>query len=265
MRHVSPSFATRWPCALVTGASSGIGRAFALGLAGRGCHVVAVARREERLEALAAEAPDGTVEPLVADLLSTVGLEAVEARLADRSRPVDLLVNNAGIGGSGPFVRQDVDHHERIVRLNVLAPVRLAAAALPRMVERGRGGIINVSSIAGVQPVPYLATYASSKAFVATLSQSLHEEVRHLGVTVVALLPGEVRTEFHEANALDRGSVPEAAWLSPEEVAKAGLEALASGRAVSVPGLGYRVLVTISRLAPWGLNRKVAAAVGRHL
>ena len=259
------SFASRWPCALVTGASSGIGRAFALELARRGCQVVAVARRQERLEALAAEAPGDAVEVLVADLLTPEGLGVVEDRLSDRSRPVDLLVNNAGIGGSGPFVRQDVDHHERVVQLNVLAPVRLTGAALPRMVERGRGGIVNVSSIAGVQAVPYLATYASSKAFLATFSQSLHEEVRHLGVTVVALLPGEVRTEFHDSNALDRSSVPEAAWLSPEEVAEAGLDALAARRAIAVPGVGYKALVSVSRLAPWWLNRKVAAAIGRHL
>jgi short-subunit dehydrogenase len=262
---VATSFASRWPCALVTGASSGIGRAFATELVRKGSRVVAVARRKERLEALAAEAPPDSVEVLVADLSAAEGLEMVEARLSDRSRPVDLLVNNAGIGGSGPFVRLDVDRHDLIVRLNVLAPVRLTSAALPRMVERGRGGVINVSSIAGVQPVPYLATYAASKAFVSTFSQSLHEEVRHLGVTVVALLPGEVRTEFHDSNALDRSSVPEAAWLSAEEVAEAGLDALAARRAVSVPGLGYKALVSVSRLAPWWLNRKVAAAIGRHL
>lgn len=262
------SFASRWPVALVTGASSGIGRSFALALAARGCDLVVVARRADRLEELAAEvrASSGrTAEVIVADLTDRASLGAVELRLADNERPVDLLVNNAGVGGSGPFTAQPADHEEGEILLNVLAPVRLTSAALPGMIERGRGGIINVSSIAGVQAVPFLATYAATKAYLTSFSQALHEEVRKKGVTVVALLPGMTRTEFHATAGLDRSAVPGPAWLSAAEVAESGLRALERGRAIAVPRAGYRVFVGLSRATPWALNRRIAGLVGRQL
>ncbi|MGH9188966.1 MAG: SDR family NAD(P)-dependent oxidoreductase [Acidimicrobiales bacterium] len=261
---MTAAFSSRWPTALVTGASSGIGRAFALALAAKGCEVVVVARRRDRLESLASE-HGSKIEVLVADLTDPEGVAAVEQRLGDRQRPVELLVNNAGFGGSGPFASQPVDREEREVRLNVLAPVRLTSAALPGMIERNRGGIVNVSSIAGVQAVPYLATYAATKAYLTSFSQSLHEEVRGQGISVVALLPGMTRTEFHQTAGLDRSRVPGPAWLSAEEVAEAGLRALERGQAVCIPRVGYRVLAAISRMAPWTLNRKVSALVGRQL
>jgi short-subunit dehydrogenase len=259
---MASSFATRWPAALVTGASSGIGRAFAVALAGRGCQVVAVARRKDRLEELA-EATGA--EALVADLTDPVDLASVEDRLSNRSRPIDLLVNNAGFGGSGPFVRQPLDHEDREVRLNVLAPVHLTSAALPGMVERGRGGIVNVSSMAGVQALPFLATYSATKAYLTSFSQSLHEEVRPYGVNVLAVLPGMTRTEFHQTAGLDRSMVPRPAWLTAEEVVEAALSDLERGRAVCIPRAGYRVLATVSRMAPRVLNRKVSAVIGRRL
>ncbi len=262
------AFSSRWPTALVTGASSGIGRSFAIALARRGCDVVVVARRTDRLEELASEirASSGrAVEVMVADLTDAGALRSVEARLADRDRPVDLLVNNAGFGGSGPFTDQPVDHEEAEIRLNVLAPVRLSAAALPGMIERRRGGIVNVSSIAGVQAVPFLATYAATKAYLNSFSQALHEEVRRDGVTVVALLPGMTRTEFHAVAGLDRSMVPGPAWLSSDEVAEAGLRALEKGRALAVPRLGYRFFAGLSRATPLAVNRRIAALVGRQL
>ncbi|MGH3850439.1 MAG: SDR family NAD(P)-dependent oxidoreductase [Pseudonocardiaceae bacterium] len=262
------NLSARWPVALITGASSGIGRAFAVALATRGCDLVVVARRADRLQELAAEitaSSKRSVEVMVADLTNRSERATVEARLADSGRPVDLLINNAGVGGSGPFNDQTADHEEGEILLNVVAPARLTSAVLPGMIERRRGGIINVSSIAGVQAVPYLATYAATKAYLTSFSQALHEEVRSQGVTVVALLPGMTHTEFHAAAGLDRSNVPGPAWLSAEEVVESGLRALERGRAIAVPRVGYQVFVGLSRVTPWVVNRRLAAIVGRKL
>lgn len=255
----------RWSTALVTGASSGIGRAVAAQLAADGSNLVVVARRRDRLEALAGEltaAHGVTVEVLAADVTYPEQLARVEERLrAPDGPPVDLLVNNAGLGAQGAFAEIPIDWQEGQIRLNVLAPVRLTHAALQGMLERGRGGILNVSSIAGRQPIPRVATYSSTKAYLSTFSHALHEEVRHQGVTVTALLPGFTRTEFHDAAGMSRSVVPGPAWMSAEAVARAGLRAVARGRAQCVPGLGYRVLNGISAITPWALSRRVLAAV----
>jgi len=254
----------RWPVALVTGASSGIGRAVAVRLAAEGSDLVVVARRKDRLEALAEELREKhgvKVEVLVADVTVAEQLDAVEDRLRAGEPPVDLLVNNAGAGGQGPFAEADVDSHETLVRLNVLAPVRLTHAALERMLPRGGGGILNVSSIAGLQPLPNVATYAATKAYLSSFSHALHEEVRHRGVSVTALLPGFTRTEFHEVGGINRTVIPRMAWMTPDAVARGGLRAVARGRAQCVPGLGYRVLTAISGVTPWSLSRRVLGAV----
>ncbi len=254
----------RWPVALVTGASSGIGRAIAVQLAAAGSDLVVVARRRDRLEELAEELRAGhgvDVEVLVADVTVPEQLATVEERLRSGEPPVDLLVNNAGAGGQGPFIEREVDHHDNLVRLNVLAPVRLSHVALERMLQRGHGGILNVSSIAGLQPLPNVATYAATKAYLSSFSHALHEEVRHRGVTVTALLPGFTRTEFHEAGGINRTVVPGLAWMTSEAVARGGLRAVGRGRAQCVPGLGYRVLTVISGLTPWSVSRRVLGAV----
>jgi short-subunit dehydrogenase len=129
------------------------------------------------------------------------------------------------------------------------------------MLARGTGGILNVSSIAGRQPMPHVATYAATKAYLSSFSHALHEEVRRQGVTVTALLPGFTRTEFHDAAGMSRSAVPGLAWMSAEVVARAGLEAVARGRAQCVPGLGYRVMNGISAVTPWALSRRVLRAV----
>jgi short-subunit dehydrogenase len=254
----------RWPVALVTGASSGIGRAIAVQLAGDGSHVVVVARRRDRLEALAEElrAAHGVrVDVLVADVTDPAQLATVEARLRQGNPAVDLLVNNAGLGAQGAFADLPIDFQEGQIRLNVVAPVRLTHAALEGMLTRGRGGILNVSSIAGLQPLPHVATYAATKAYLSSFSHSLHEEVRHQGVTVTALLPGFTRTEFHQAAGMNRSIVPGWGWMSAEVVARAGLRAVSRGRAQCVPGFGYRILAAISRLTPWLLSRRALGAV----
>ncbi len=266
--------------ALITGASSGIGSEFARQLVARGADLVVVARRARRLEELAAdlrEAHAVEVEVLPADLTEHVGLRTVEDRLTDAARPVDILVNNAGFGTHGPFHELDPDREEAAIRLLVLAVSRLTHAALPGMLERGRGDIINVSSMAGFQPLPYNATYAAAKAFVTSFSQSLHEEVsgyrprlpasgrpaRGGGVHVLALCPGYVRTEFHDVAGIDRGVVPSAAWLQAPDVVSAALAALERGDALCVPGLGYKLLAASTHLAPRSVVRKVTGLVVR--
>ena len=251
----------RWGVALVTGASSGIGRAIAVQLAADGSDLIVVARRRDRLEELAAELRDAhgvSVEVLVADMSDPGQLVAVEDRLR---AGVDLLVNNAGVGGQGAFAEIPLDRQDRQIRLNVLAPVRLTHAALESMLPRGTGGILNVSSIAGLQPMPYVATYSATKAYLSTFTHALHEEVRGRGVAVTNLLPGFTTTEFHGAAGINRSVVPRLAWMKADNVARAGLRAVAEGRAQCVPGLGYRILSGISAVTPWTLSRRVLGAV----
>jgi len=258
----------KWPTALVTGASSGIGRAFAVELAAAGTKLVLVARRRDRLEALAAEVEKAGApapEILVADLADDDQRATVEARLADANRPVHLLVNNAGFGTRGFFAELPVETEDTEIRLNALAPVRLARAALPGMLERGRGGILNVSSIAGLQPLPHWATYAATKAFVTSFSESLHQEVRSGGVSVMALMPGFTHTEFHDRASMNRSSIPGAMWMSAEEVVRAGLQALDRNRAAHIPGFRNRVVAVLARLTPWAVSRRVVHVADRHI
>ncbi|WP_433611879.1 SDR family NAD(P)-dependent oxidoreductase [Dactylosporangium sp. CA-139114] len=249
------------PTALVTGASAGLGAAFARELAARGHALVLVARRGERLEALAAELP-GPVEVLVADLATTEGADAVAARLSDPGRPVDLLVNNAGRSLNRSFLRSTPELEEELLRLNVHAVMRLTLAALPGMVERGRGGIVNVSSASGFAALMPGSTYPASKAWVTSFSESQALLVRGTGVRVMALCPGYVRTEFHEAAGIDMSRAPSWIWLDAERVVRAALADLRRGRAVSVPGRRYKVAVAFMRYAPRGFLRR-AAVLGR--
>jgi short-subunit dehydrogenase len=256
-----------WSTALVTGASSGIGEQFARTLATSGTDLVVVARRQERLRELAGQLESAhgvTVEVLPADLTDAAQRAAVEVRLADRDRPVDLLVNNAGLGTYGPFIDQDVDREDAEIQLNVVAVTRLAHAALPAMVARGHGGVVNVASVAGFQPLAYNAVYSATKAYVLRLSEALHEELRGTGVHVTALCPGFVRTEFQDTADVERG-VPRPVWLDPADVVTAGLDAVDRDQAVAVPGLGYKLLTTASRIGPRSVVRRIGGAVARRL
>jgi short-subunit dehydrogenase len=247
----------RWTRALVTGASSGIGEAFARQLVAEGTEVVAVARREERLRLL-----PGDVEVLVADLSTDAGIASVEVRLARGD--IDLLVNNAAFGTSGSLRDIDPDRVEREVVLDVVALTRLTRAVLPALVERGRGGILNVGSIVGFYPVPHLATYSASKAYVRSFSEALAAETAASGVHVSVLCPGLTRTEFQQTSGgSDLRSMPAFVWQSAETVARIGLDGVAAGRTLVIAGRFNRALVLANALLPGRAVRRIAALVQR--
>jgi short-subunit dehydrogenase len=253
--------------ALVTGATAGIGRSFASSLAARGNDVVLVARDGVRLEALAAElSREHGVDAvaLVADLVDPAGIAVVEARLRDHTAPIDLLVNNAGMGTYGMFAELPVETEEYEIRLNVLAVVRLTHAALAGMRARGHGAVVNVSSLAGYQPDPSSATYGATKAFLNSFTQAVHEELRGSGVHVMLVCPGYTHTEFHARAGLGPTRVPELMWQSSDEVVDAALRDLAHLRAVSIPGALNKTLGALSSVAPAGISRRVAGIVTRR-
>jgi len=227
---------------LITGATAGIGAAFARALAAEGHDLVLVARDAARLakhgEELAG-AHGVTAIPLPADLTTPEGRAAVEERLADPTDPVELLVNNAGIGLNRSFLQASAEDLDRLLALNVTAVLRLTRAALPGMVERGRGDVINVSSIASFLVMPG-STYSASKAWVTNFSQSVGLAVRRRGVRVMALCAGYTRTEFHQRAGINAGKIPKWLWLSADDLVRDGLRDLRRGRLVSVPDWRYK-------------------------
>jgi len=249
--------------ALVTGASSGIGEAMVELLAAQNIPTVVVARRRDRLAELAARHSCVTV--LVADLVAPDDLRAVVARVADDANPIDLVVNNAGFGTSGNFFELDADRLDREVQLNVAALTRISRAALGAMVPRGRGYLLNVSSVASFQSAPKLAVYAATKAYVTSFSESLHEEVRGSGVHVTALCPGLTRTEFQSVSSTERyaSRYPGFAWLEAEDVARAGLVDVAKGKTLSIPGGMYKGLVATAGFLPRSFVRRASGIVQR--
>lgn len=233
------------PRALITGASSGIGAAFAERLAHDNYDLIIVARRREKLEALAEQIRQkyaATVEVLVVDLTQPVQLQALEKRLAD-DPALDLLVNNAGYGGYMPFVNLTPDQAEEQIRLQVVAVTRLTHAALGGMVTRGRGGIINVSSRLAFSaslsspPLPKRATYAATKAYINTFTQILQNELEGTGVQMQALCPGLVHTEFHQRMGADPTRFPAAIVMKAEDVVAASLTGLRKGEVICIPAL----------------------------
>jgi short-subunit dehydrogenase len=250
--------------ALVTGASAGIGRAFAVGLAARGNDLVLVARDGARLEELAAElsaAHGVAADVLAADLLAADGLAVVEARLADVDHPVDLLVNNAGFGTYGRFAELELEREVAEVELNVVALLRLTHAALGAMERRRHGAILNVASLAAYQPNPISATYGATKAFVHSFTHAVHEEARGTGVHVMLVCPGYTHTEFHDRAGLGPTEVPEFVWQSADTVVAAALRDLDRGRSVSIPGVLNQTAAAFSSVSPAGITRRVAGLV----
>jgi hypothetical protein len=254
------------PQALVTGASTGIGAAFAARLAHDGHDVIIVARSRPRLEALADrlhKAHGVTVKVVAADLTDADALRRVERVVHDSE--LDLLVNNAGFGTAGPFAHLGVAKEEEEIRLNVLALMRLTHAALSGMIKRRRGAIINVSSLSAFQPMAFNATYAATKAFVNSFTESLHEELRGTGVRVQALCPGFTRTEFQERAGINASDVPGFAWMSPATVADASLHALRRGNVICVPGLANRALASVVGVLPRRVTRRVSGILGKRI
>lgn len=249
------------PRALVTGASSGFGAVFARALRTRGYHVILVARREDRLVSLQKDlggAEGATI--LVQDLAAPGGAARVVSEVQARGVDVDLLVNNAGVGLTTPFLEQPVERLQGMIDLNVRAVVELTRGLLPPMVERRRGGIVNVSSIAAFQAVPYMGVYAATKAFILSFTEALSHEIRGSGVYLQALCPGPTATEFLEVSKTHSGLlVTRMPMLSAEEVVKASLAGLDRGKLRVIPGLANRLLPQLLRVSPVAFTRTVTA------
>lgn len=245
--------------ALVTGASAGIGREIARQLAAAGVHLVLTARRRDRLEELAAEVHTRhgvRTEVLPADLAQANSPQAIFDFTRERGIEVEMLVNNAGFGLHGEFHRRPYARFAEMVQVNVNAVVHLTHLFLPQMLERGRGDILVVSSTAGFQAVPYIATYAATKAFELVWAEALAEEVKRHGVRVCALCPGSTTTEFQEVAGSPRNAlrVPETA----EKVARVGLRAMAAGKRVAISGRRNWVGVQAQRVLPRATIAKLA-------
>jgi short-subunit dehydrogenase len=244
--------------ALVTGASAGLGAEFARQLAAAGTGLIVVARRRERLEALAAELGGRhgvAVEVVPADLSSPDGVEIVRRRIASVDT-LDLLINNAGFGGAGIFSKSEIGYDLGMVQVHINAAVSLARAALDGMIARGRGAIINVASIAAFSPVSG-SIYGSTKAFLVKFSENLEYELKGKGIRVQALCPGMTHTEFHEVSGMDKSIVPAFMWMGASDVVRASLKALGRRQVIFIPGLKNRLVSAPMRCAPtaWVLRR----------
>jgi short-subunit dehydrogenase len=255
--------------ALITGASAGIGEATARELASRGHGVTLVARREERLRSLAGELSDRfgvRAEALGADLGSETARADLVRRVEELGLEVEILVNNAGFGGGEDFVDTDRELLTSMVELNCVALLDLQGVYLPRMVERGRGAVINIASTAAFQPLPGSATYAATKAFVLSLSEAVHEELKGTGVTLTAVCPGPVKTEFMDVAGLSgaEAQLPGVFWMSAESVAKAAVGAADDGKRAIVPGILNRAGAITGQHVPRMLGLPVAKRVWRR-
>jgi uncharacterized protein len=256
------------PLALITGASSGIGAAFARRLAAAGYDLVLVARRRGRLEGMSealGREHGARAEILAADLTGEADLARVEERIA-AAGSLEVLVNNAGFGTRGRFAETDVVSQDRMHRLHVLAAVRLTHAALPGMIARRKGSVINVSSVAAFAPNPGNVSYCATKAWMNSFTEGLYLELRSAGspVRVQALCPGYTVTEFHAAMGAGWDHVPAGWWMSAEDVVDASLRGLARGKLVVVPGLRYKSYAFVTRLLPRFLLHTLIVRFGRR-
>lgn len=249
--------------ALITGSTAGIGAAFARRLAADAHDLVLVARDTERLTEQATELHDRhgiEAEVLTADLATDEGIEAVAARLGDRRNPVDLLINNAGFGNKGRYLDVSMADELRMLKVHIEAVLRLTSAATEAMRERGRGGVVNVASVAAFVP---RGTYGASKAWVVQFTQGAARDLAGSGVRLMALCPGFVRTEFHQRAGMGTDTIPNWMWLDADKLVGAALADLARGRTVSVPDPRYKALMGLVKVTPRGLLGGVTARTGR--
>lgn len=256
--------------ALVTGASSGIGAAIAAELASRGYSLALVARREERLRSLATElASEHGVEAAViaCDLVDPAERDRLIDELRAGGRAVELLVNNAGFGHQADFARSPPERMVEMVRLNVEAVVDLTSRFLGPMVEKGRGGVINIASTAAFQPLPGSAVYAASKAFVLSFSEAIRTELRGSGVTVTAVCPGPVKTEFTEVAGVGgvEERTPGAVWMTAEEIARHAVDGAERDRRVVVPGTLNRATALAGQHSPRAVALPLISRIWRNI
>jgi short-subunit dehydrogenase len=247
------------PTALITGATAGIGAAFARRLAADGFSLVLVARDKDRLSEYASALHEKyrvEVEVLPADLATEEGLAAVENRVTT----VDLLVNNAGFGNQGKFLDVPIEDELRMLRVHCEAVLRLTYAALPGMIGRGRGGVVNVASVAAFFS---RGTYGATKAWVVGFSQGVAQDLAGKAVQVMAVCPGFVHTEFHERAGMDVRGIPDVLWLEADRVVADALRGLRRGVQVSVPGAQYKALVGLGKLIPRNLAGRLSTRTGR--
>jgi short-subunit dehydrogenase len=242
---------------IVTGASAGIGEGFARTYAKQGATLMLVARRKERLEKLAADL--GGAEIVEADLATDAGVAAVLAAIGDR--PVERLINNAGSGLRGNFAELDGEAQAAMIRLNCISLMALSRGVLPGMIARKAGGILNVASTASFQPGPWMATYYATKAFVLSLSEAMHEEVKDQGVRVAAICPGPTLTEFADHAGMDETPLFKRFAVGPEQVVKDGIAALEANQAVKISGLANFFGAESVRFAPRGMVRRLAGSL----
>jgi short-subunit dehydrogenase len=257
------------PLALITGASSGIGEAFAWELARRGNDLILVARRRDRLEELARgmEQKYGIAARIMAaDLATEEGLASVAQRIQAEEN-LELVVNNAGFGTRGLFFRAHVESQDQMHRLHVLATLRLTHAALQGMVRRGKGGIINVSSVAAFWQSPGSVSYCATKCWMNSFTEGLALELKGAGsaVKMQALCPGYTRSEFHDTAGMDRKLIAGSLWMSAEEVVSASMAGLERGQLVVVPGWRYKVVVFLMKHAPRWVLHPIAVQQQRRL
>ena len=249
--------------ALITGSTAGLGAAFARRLARDGHDLVLVARDAKRLAEQATELHDRhgiEAEVLPADLATDEGIEAVATRLGDRRNPVDLLVNNAGFGNKGRYLDVPVADELRMIKVHVEAVLRLTSAATAAMRERGRGGVVNVASVAAFVP---RGTYGASKAWVVQFTQGVARDLTGSGVRLMALCPGFVRTEFHQRAGMGTDNIPGWMWLDADDVVTAALSDLARGRSLSIPDPRYKALMGLAKLTPRSLLGGISSKAGR--
>ncbi len=249
--------------ALITGSTAGIGAAFARRLASDGHNLVLVARDTKRLGEQATELHDRhgiEAEVLTADLATDGGIEAVANRLSDRRNPVDLLVNNAGFANKGRYLDVSMADELKMLKVHCEAVLRLTSAATESMRERGRGGVVNVASVAAFVP---RGTYGASKAWVVQFTQGAAKDLAGSGVRLMALCPGFVRTEFHERAGMSTDNVPKWMWLDADKLVSAALADLARGKSLSIPDPRYKALMGVVKVTPRALLGGISSKTGR--